>query len=87
MMAYRVIIPRPVRKQLDKLPRDIRIRLLQRIALLKENPRPLGAAKLKGYEYEYRIRVGSYRVRYEVREPENVVLLLHCKHRKDAYRN
>ncbi|MCP4431371.1 MAG: type II toxin-antitoxin system RelE/ParE family toxin [Gammaproteobacteria bacterium] len=86
-MAYRVIIPRPVRKQLDKLPRGIRIRLLQRIALLKENPRPLGAVKLKGYEYEYRIRVGSYRVRYEVREPENVVLLLHCKHRKDAYRN
>lgn len=55
--------------------------------LLAENPRPEGAIKLKGYENEYRIRIGDYRVRYEIYDQEFVVLLLHCKHRKDVYRN
>jgi len=41
---------------------------------------------LKGRENEYRIRVGDYRVRYEVLDQESIVLLLHCKHRKDVYR-
>jgi mRNA interferase RelE/StbE len=34
---------------------------------------------------EYRVRIGDYRVRYEVRDDEAVVLLLYCKHRKDVY--
>jgi mRNA interferase RelE/StbE len=54
---------------------------------LKENPRPRGCIKLKGYKNEYRIRVGDYRVRYEVRDQESIVVLLRCKHRKDVYRD
>ncbi len=42
--------------------------------------------KLKGRENEYRIRIGDYRVRYEVHDDEATVLLLYCKHRKDVYR-
>ncbi len=86
-MSYRVIVPKPVQKQLDSLPQNIRDRLIKRIVALKENPRPRGCIKLKGYKAEYRIRVGHYRVRYEVRDREFIVLLLHCKHRKDVYKN
>ncbi|MBC7250764.1 MAG: type II toxin-antitoxin system RelE/ParE family toxin [Anaerolineae bacterium] len=59
---------------------------MQRVVALKENPRPPGSVKLKGHENEYRTRVGDYRVRYEVRDNEAIVLLLHCGHRKDVYR-
>lgn len=85
-MGYRILIPRPVQKQLDSLPREIRQRILQRIVRLQENPRPPGCVKLSGYENEYRIRIGDYRVRYEVHDKESVVVLLHCAHRKDVYR-
>ena len=83
LLRYR---PKPVQKQLDSLPDDVRDRAVKRIVALKENPRPRGCVKLKGYENEYRIRIGDYRVRYEVRDQESIVLLLHCKHRKDVYR-
>ena len=84
-MSYQVIIPKPVQKQLDDLPHQTRDRIIQRVVALKENPRPPGCVKLKGYEHEYRIRIGDYRVRYEVRDRESIILLLHCKHRKDVY--
>lgn len=86
-MTYTVVIPRPVQKQLDNLPNDVRNRVIERLTLLGENPRPQGALKLKGHDNEYRIRIGDYRVRYEIRTQESVVLLLHCKHRKDVYKN
>lgn len=85
-MPYQVIVPKPVQKQLDSLPHDVRDRIVKRLLILKENPRPPGCIKLKGHENEYRIRIGDYRVRYEIRDRESVVLLLHCKHRKDVYK-
>ena len=64
-MSYEVIIPRPVQKQLNSLPKEVRARILKQLANLKKNPRPRGCVKLKGYKNEYRIRIGSYRIRYE----------------------
>ncbi len=84
-MSYQVIVPKPVQKQLDSLPKSVRDRIIKRLVVLKETPRPYGCVKLRGYENEYRIRIGDYRVRYGIYDQETVVLLLHCKHRKDAY--
>jgi mRNA interferase RelE/StbE len=86
-MTHTVIIPKPVQKQLDSLPDDISSRIIEKIVLLAEEPRPQGVVKLKGYENEYRIRIGDYRVRYEIRDQDSVVLLLHCRHRKDVYKD
>ena len=86
-MGYEVIVPKPVQKQLDSLSESVRNRIIERIVALKENPRPRGCVKLKSYENEYRIRIGNYRVRYEIHDRESIVLLLHCKHRKDVYRD
>ena len=85
-MHYQVVIPKPVQKQLDDLSDDVYDRIVKRIVMLKEHPRPRGCIKLKGYENEYRIRIGNYRIRYEVRDQEHIVILLHCKHRKRVYR-
>jgi len=86
-MSYQVIVPKPVQKQLDNLPASVRQRVVERILALKENPRPFGSIKLTDYADEYRVRVGDYRVRYQVNDQEALVLLLHCKHRKDVYRD
>ncbi len=85
-MEYRVVIPRPVQKQLDALPGDVRERVVSRLLGLRDAPRPHGCVKLKGYDSEYRIRVGSYRVRYEVLDHSSTVIVLHCAHRRDVYR-
>jgi mRNA interferase RelE/StbE len=73
-----------VQKQLDNLPAGVRSWLTRCILVLKENPRPRGCVKLRSYESEYRIRVGDYRVRYEIRDQESIVLVIHCGHRRDA---
>jgi mRNA interferase RelE/StbE len=86
-VSYKVVIPKPVQKQLNKLPEDIRKLISEKILLLTEDPRPTGVKKLKGFENEYRIRIGDYRVRYEVDDKALMVLVLHCKNRKDAYKN
>jgi len=86
-MSYQVVVPRPVQKQLDRLPDRVHEQVIQRLMVLKENPRPRGCVKLKGRETEYRIRIGDYRIRYEVDDGGSIVLLLHCGHRKDAYRH
>jgi mRNA interferase RelE/StbE len=84
-MSYRVIIPKAVQKQLNNLPQKVKSRLLADIRLLKNDPRPDGVKKLKGYEKTYRIRVGNYRVIYEIEDREMIVLLLSSVHRKDTY--
>jgi mRNA interferase RelE/StbE len=85
-VSYAVIIPRPVQKQLDALQPDLKVRLTDRILALAENPRPDGVVKLKGAENEYRIRVGDYRVRYEIADKNLIVLVLDCRHRREVYR-
>ena len=85
-MTYTIITPKAVQKQLDGLPDSIYERIAAKIQQLAENPRPDGVVKLKSGDREYRIRVGNYRVRYEVDDQKSIVLLLQCKHRKDVYR-
>ncbi len=67
-MSYRVIVPKSAQKQLDSLPANVLNRVIEQLILLAENPRPPGVVKLKGYEDEYRIRIGDYRIRFEFRD-------------------
>jgi len=85
-MSYQVIVPKSVQNQLDDLPDEVYERVIERIVKLKDNPRPWGCVKLKNYKNEYRIRIGDYRIRYEIYDKESIVLLLHCKHRKNIYK-
>ena len=85
-MTYTVIIPKVVQKQLDALPEDIYERVIEKLQQLAEDPCPSGVVKLKGTDNEYRIRIGDYRVLYEINDEELIILLLQCKHRRDAYR-
>ncbi len=84
-MTYRIIIPKLVQKQLDDLPQKQRKRLISTIRLLADEPRPSGVKKLKVYDKTYRIRVGDYRIIYNIEDQEKLILILNSIHRKDAY--
>jgi mRNA interferase RelE/StbE len=86
-MRYTIIIPKPVQKQLKNLPAETYQRIIEKIEQLSSQPRSLDTKKLKGLENEYRIRIGDYRVRYEINDKALTVLLLSCRHRRDAYRD
>lgn len=85
-MSYTVVVSKSVQKQIDDLPSDMKERIADKIQNLADEPRPDGVVKLKGSDNEYRIRVGDYRVRYEIDDENQLVQLLQCKHRKDVYR-
>ncbi|MFN5398470.1 MAG: type II toxin-antitoxin system RelE family toxin [Pseudanabaena sp.] len=86
-MTYSIIVTKSIQKDLDNLPNEIKDRVYAKISQLSDNPRPDGVTKLKGYENEYRVRIGDYRVRYEILDVNKTVLLLQCKHRREVYRN
>lgn len=85
-MSYTVVISKSVQKQIDNLPNDVIERVIEKIQNLASEPRPDGIVKLKGADNEYRIRIGDYRVRYEIDDESQLVEILQCKHRKDVYR-
>lgn len=86
-MKYKLIVAKPIQKQINKLPPSIQLRIDAKVQSLAAVPRPEGALKLKGYENEYRVRVGSYRIRYEIDDNKATVRILQCRHRKDIYRD
>jgi mRNA interferase RelE/StbE len=86
MASYRLLFKRSVAKELRAIPSANVKRLLARIEELALNPRPAGSEKLSAQE-RYRIRQGRYRIVYEIRDAELVVLVVKLAHRKDIYRH
>lgn len=76
----------PAVRDLRGLDGALRERLSQRIDRLADEPRPPGSKKLSGHENRYRVRLGDYRIIYEVYDHQVLVLVLRVRHRKDAYR-
>jgi mRNA interferase RelE/StbE len=74
------------KKDLRKLPAREVERIVTTVELLAEEPFPHGSEKLAGADHAYRIRVGDYRVVYEVFVPSKIVEIQRVRHRKDVYR-
>lgn len=87
-MAYRLEFKPAVLRDLKKLPKAASRRLATSIEALAEDPRPSGAKKLqgKGTHVFYRLRVGDYRVIYQVHDDVVLVLIVHIADRKEIYR-
>ncbi len=85
MAKYRVLIKPSAAKELESTPKRDRLRIVERIQALSDNPRPPGCEKLSGQE-KYRIRQGRYRVLYAVDDQELTVLVVKVGHRRDGYR-
>ena len=85
-MAYTVEFSPHSARQFAKLPTSTQNRIKPHIDALAENPRPPGATKIEGEESCFRIRVGSYRVIYDIYDDKLWVLILRVAHRKEVYR-
>lgn len=83
---YEVLLERAVERALKRLSQPDFTRILIALKELASNPRPSGCKKLVGGERDWRVRVGDYRVLYEIDDAEKAVRVLNVKHRRDAYR-
>ena len=86
MREYKVFFRPSADRALKELPQDVQRRIVGEVATLAYDPRPAGVVKLAGHENLWRIRMGNYRVVYEIHDNRLVVLVLRVAHRKDAYR-
>ena len=82
---YNVVVTDKVRKIILKLPPLVAAKIENSLFELEENPRPTGCKKLKGRS-GYRIRVGDYRIIYEIEDNILRVIVIDLGHRKDIYR-
>jgi mRNA interferase RelE/StbE len=83
---YRVFLERAAERDLKQLSAKLHSRVIDAIQALARNPRPVGCRKLSGTDNHWRIRVGDYRVVYEVTDTVRVVCVNRVRHRREVYR-
>ncbi len=86
MASYRVEILKSAERDARKIDKQNLRRILKSIRALENNPFPNNARGLKNSDISYRLRVGNYRVLYNVDEENRSVTIYYIRHRKDAYR-
>lgn len=84
-MAYHVELTTAAARQVRKLPRPARDRVLDAIEDLGDDPRPHGVKKLRGEQTAWRIRIGEYRVIYDVFDSKLLVTVVRATHRSKVY--
>ncbi len=83
---FEIILERVAEKELRRLSDEVHDRVIEGISALATDPRPPGAKKLAGSTSNWRIRVGQYRVLYEIADTVRIVRVYRVRHRRDAYR-
>lgn len=84
-MSYRVELTTGAARQVKKLPRPARDRVLDAVEDLAEDPRPHGAPRLVGEQAAWRIRVGDYRVICDIFDDKLTVTVIRAAHRREVY--
>jgi mRNA interferase RelE/StbE len=84
-MTYRIEVSRRAAKAVTSLDKPLRRKILAAIEGLAGNPRPAGCKKLAGQE-AWRIRVGDYRIIYEIHDQVLLVIVVDLGHRREIYR-
>lgn len=83
---HQVVLERSAEKDLKRLPAKVLSRAVDAIQALAKNPRPVGSRKLACGESDWRIRVGDYRIVYEIADEIRIVRINRVRHRRDVYR-
>jgi mRNA interferase RelE/StbE len=84
MTKYRLSFKSSVAKDLRQIPKHDVQNILKRIEGLADDPRPSGSEKLSGQE-RFRVRQGTYRIIYEIKDQELVIMVVKVGHRRDVY--
>ena len=83
---YQVLLERAAENDLSRLSSEVHDRVIGEIKGLAANPRPAGCRKLSGSKRDWRIRVGDYRVIYEIADEIRIVRVNRVRHRREVYR-
>jgi len=83
---YNVQFVASAAKEFRALPTDIKRRVGVAVEILRKNPRSADAHKLRAHERLYRIRVGHYRVVYEIDDQSRIIRITRVRHRREVYR-
>jgi mRNA interferase RelE/StbE len=86
MASYRIEFVGSAEKDLRRCNPALASNVLRRIEALQDDPTPRQSQKLRGTERTYRLRVGDYRVIYEVEPDIRVIVVYYIRHRREAYR-
>ena len=86
-MSYRIEVKRSAAKTLKKIPKASRKRIVEKIDSLAEGPPNPDTTKMKGNNPFHKVRVGDYRIVYEIQEGVLMILVVKIGHRKDIYKN
>lgn len=86
MAEYQLLIRSSASKEFEALPKAIIERMRAKIKALAIDPRPEGSKKLRGSQKGWRIRVGDYRVLYQIDDAQKIVHIGAVRHRSEAYR-
>jgi len=84
--VYQVLLERAAERDLRRLPGDIHQKCIAAIRRPAGDPPPPGCRKLTGSTNDWRIRVGDYRILYEIADAIRVVRVNRIRHRRDVYR-
>lgn len=85
-MEYKITIKASAKKELEKIPKVIRVHLIDAINNLAANPRPSGCKKLVNFDNSFRIRHGDYRIIYKISDNELAIAIIKVGNRKDVYK-
>ena len=83
-MAYRIELTKSAVKELERLPAGSHDKVVEHLIQLEQNPRLFGAEKLTGID-AYKLRVGNYRIVYEINDVEKEVRVVMVEDRKQVY--
>ncbi len=86
MSEYILTFARSARRELERLDVTLIARVLPKIEALADEPRPSECRKLRGPTGRWRIRMGAYRVIYEIDDTARIVDIIAIRHRREAYR-
>ena len=88
MASFKLAIKRSAAKEIESIgQKKTRQRIVERIQGLADDPRPRGCEKLSGKHARYRIRQGSFRILYEIKDVELFVFVVKVADRRDVYRD
>ena len=84
--VYAVLLEAAAERGLRRLDGVVFRRVVAALRILADNPRPAGCRKLTGSDRDWRVRVGDYRIIYEIDDRNREVRVMRIRHRREAYR-
>ena len=86
MASYRIVIKKSAAKEIEKIQKKDRVRIIEKIRCLASDPQPVGSKKLSGQE-KYRIRQGNFRILYQIIDDELIISVVKVGHRRAIYKH